>query len=111
MNAELQIVEQVIKGLNTPNNEERRKAEAQLQDLISKNKIGLVLCLCQILTEKDDQTLLTYCAVIAQKLVKVPEGESCNPDWKAASNEIKEQIKEKLISALLKCTNKSLKKN
>lgn len=110
MNSELQLVEEIIKGLMTPNNEERRKSEAQLQELMNKNKIGLVLCLSQLLNEQKDNTIHTYCAVICQKLLKVPEGESVNPVWKNAPNEIKEQIKEKVITALINCTDRKLKK-
>ena len=45
MSSELQLVESILKGLNTPNNEERKKAELQLAELMQKNTIGLVLCL------------------------------------------------------------------
>ena len=48
MNSECQLVEQIIKGLMTPNNDERRKNESQLIELMKKNKMYLVLCFTQI---------------------------------------------------------------
>ena len=110
MNSECQLVEQVIKGLLTPNNDERRKNESQLMELMQKNKIGLVLCLTQILNSSSDSSVLLYCAVIARKLIQVSEGEECNPCWKSAQPDIKEQIKTNVMNALIKCNDKSLKK-
>ena len=110
MNSECQLVEQIIKGLMTPNNEERRKNEEQLLDLMQKNTIGLVLCLTQILNSSTDPSVLLYCAVISRKLIQSPEGENYNPNWKSAQPEIKEQIKTNLMNVLIKCNDKSLKK-
>jgi hypothetical protein len=45
MSSELQLVESILKGLNTPNNEQRKNYEMNLGELIQKNTIGLVLCL------------------------------------------------------------------
>ena len=45
MSSELQLVESILKGLNTPNNEERKNFEMKLAELMNKNTIGLVLCL------------------------------------------------------------------
>ena len=110
MNSEFQLVEQIIKGLMTPNNDERRKNELQLMELMEKNKIGLVLCLTQILNSSSDASVLLYSAVIARKLIQVPEGENYNQSWKAAQPEIKDQIKTNLMNVLIKCNDKSLKK-
>ena len=110
MNSESELVQQIIKGLMTPNNEERRKNESQLMELIQKNKMGLVLCLTQILNTSSDPSCLLYSAVIARKLIQVPESESYNQSWKSAPNDIKEQIKTNLMTVLIKCTDKSLKK-
>ena len=110
MNSECLLVEQVIKGLLTPNNEERRKNESQLMELMQKNKIGLVLCLTQILNSSTDASVLLYSAVISRKLIQVSEGEICNSSWKSAQPEIKEQIKTNLMNAFIKCNDKSLKK-
>ena len=94
----------------TPNNEERRKNESQLMELMNKNKIGLVLCLTQILNSTSDPSCALYAAVIARKLIQVPEGESCNSSWKSAPDDIKEQIKTNLMNVLIKCNDKNLKK-
>jgi hypothetical protein len=110
MTSEYQIVEQIIKGLLNPNNEERRKNESQLMELIQKNKIGLVLCLTQILKTTSDETSATYSAVISRKLLQVPESEGYNACWKSAPNDIKEQIKSNLMEVLIKCKDKKLKK-
>ncbi len=110
MTSEYQIVEQIIKGLLNPNNEERRKNESQLMELIQKNKIGLVLCLTQILKTTSDETSATYSAVISRKLLQVPESEGFNACWKSAPNDIKEQIKSNLMEVLIKCKDKKLKK-
>ena len=110
MSNEYQLVEQIIKGLMNPNNEERKKNEAQLMDLMQKNKIGLVLCLTKILDLSTDSSCILYAAVIARKLIQVPEGESSNLSWKSAPNDIKEQIKDNLMKVLIKCTDKNLKK-
>ena len=110
MNSECQLIEQILKGLMTPNNEERRKNESQLMELMNKNKIGLVLCLTQILNSTSDPSCALYAAVIARKLIQVPEGESCNSSWKSAPDDIKEQIKTNLMNVLIKCNDKNLKK-
>ena len=110
MNSETELVQEIIKGLMTPNNEERRKKESQLMELIQKNKMGLVLCLTQILTTSSDQNCILYSAVIARKLIQVPENESYNESWKSAPDNIKEQIKSNLMNALIYCKDKSLKK-
>jgi hypothetical protein len=110
MNSECQLVEQVLKGLMTPNNEERRKNESQLIELMQKNQIGLVLCLTQILNSSTDSSCLLYSAVIARKLIQIKDNELCNPNWKSASQDIKDQIKTNLMNVLIKCTDKSLKK-
>ena len=110
MTSEYQIVEQILKGLLTPNNEERRKNESQLMELMQKNKIGLVLCLTQILKTTSDPTSALYSAVIARKLLQVPESETYNACWKSAPNDIKEQIKANLMEVLIKCNDKNLKK-
>jgi len=110
MNSECQLVEQILKGLMTPNNEERKKNESQLMELMQKNKIGLVLCLTQILNSSTDSSCLLYSAVIARKLISVPEDESYNSYWISAPEDIKEQIKTNLMNVLIKCNDKSLKK-
>ena len=110
MNSESELVQTIIKGLMNPNNEERRKNESQLMDLMQKNKMGLVLCLTQILSSSTDPSCLLYSAVIARKLIQVPENETYNQSWKSASEEIKEQIKTNLMNVLIKCNDKSLKK-
>ena len=110
MTSEYQIVEQILKGLMNPNNEERRKNESQLMELMQKNKIGLVLCLTQILDTTSDPSSALYAAVIARKLVQVSEGELYNQSWKSAPEDLKEQIKANLMKALVKCNDKSLKK-
>lgn len=110
MNSECQLVEQILKGLMTPNNDERRKNESQLMELMEKNKIGLVLCLTQILNSSTDASVLLYSAVITRKLIQVPEGENYNSSWKSAPEDIKEQIKTNLMNVLIKCNDKSLKK-
>ena len=45
MSSELQLVESILKGLNTPNNEQSKNYEMKLGELIQKNTFGLVLCL------------------------------------------------------------------
>ena len=110
MNSECQLVEQILNGLMTPNNEERKKNESRLMELMQKNKIGLVLCLTQILNSSTDSSCLLYSAVIARKLISVPEDESYNSCWISAPEDIKEQIKTNLMNVLIKCNDKSLKK-
>jgi hypothetical protein len=110
MTSEFQLVEQILKGLMTPNNEERRKNESQLMELMKKNSMGLVLCLTQILETTSDPQSALYSAVIARKLIAVPENESYNSNWKNAPEDIKEQIKNNLMNVLIKCNDKKLKK-
>ena len=82
MSSELQLVESILKGLNTPNNEERKNYEMQLGELMQKNTIGLVLCLSQILNQSQELSLLTYASVVMRKLLQTKENESVNPHWK-----------------------------
>ena len=90
MSSELQLVESILKGLNTPNNEERKNFEMKLAELMNKNTIGLVLCLSQIINQSSDMSLLTYASVVMRKLIQTKENESVNPYWKNISNELKE---------------------
>ena len=110
MSSELQLVESILKGLNTPNNEERKNFEMKLAELMNKNTIGLVLCLSQIINQSSDMSLLTYASVVMRKLIQTKENESVNPYWKNASNEMKEEIKKNVLTALVNCNDKSLKK-
>ena len=111
MNSDLQLVENVLQGLMTPNNEERKKAELQLAELMQKNTIGLVLYLSQIINQNADNSILTYSSVVMRKLIQVKENETVNVHWKNANNEMKEEIKKNVLNALLNCNDKSLKKN
>ena len=110
MNAESQMIETLLKGLLTPNNEERRKNESQIIELMKKNKIGLVLCFTQIIKESSDSKAVLYAAVISRKLLLIPENKDVNQSWISASNEIKEEIKKNLMNALIKCNEKFMKK-
>ena len=110
MNSDLQLVENVLQGLMTPNNEERKKAELQLAELMQKNTIGLVLYLSQIINQNADNSILTYSSVVMRKLIQVKENETVNVHWKNANNEMKEEIKKNVLNALLNCNDKSLKK-
>ena len=111
MSSELQLVESILKGLNTPNNEERKNFEMKLAELMNKNTIGLVLCLSQIINQSSDMSLLTYASVVMRKLIQTKENESVNPYWKNASNEMKEEIKKNVLTLLLIVMNNLLKKN
>jgi hypothetical protein len=110
MNEEARLIEPIIKGLLTNNNEERRKNESQILDLMKKNKIGLVLCLTQIINSSQDSQAVLYSAVITRKLLVVPENQKVNQSWVAAPADLKEQIKSNLIAALVKFTDKFMKK-
>ena len=110
MNAESKMIEPILKGLQIPNNEERRKNESQIIELMKKNKIGLVLCLTQIINSSEDSSVVLYAAVISRKLLIVPENQSTNQNWVSAPNEIKEEIKTNLMKALVKFNDKFMKK-
>ena len=110
MNEEAKLIEPILKGLLTNNNEERRKNESQILDLMKKNKIGLVLCLTQIINSSQDSQAVLYSAVITRKLLVVPENQKVNQSWVAAPADLKEQIKSNLIAALVKFTDKFMKK-
>ena len=110
MSEESKMIEPILKNLLSPNNEERRKNEAQILELIKKNKIGLVLCLTQILNSSQEKEVVLYAAVISRKLLVVPENQNVNQNWVSAPNDIKEQIKTNLINALVKFTDKFMKK-
>ena len=110
MNSECQLVVEILKGLMSPNNEQRRSYEAQLMNLIEKNKIGLILYLSQILNSSEDKNTLIYAAVIARKLLKLDESISINKNWSLAPDEIKEQLKKNLMNVLINCKDISIKK-
>ena len=110
MNAEAQAIEPILKGLLNNNNEERRKNESQILDLMKKNKIGLVLCLTQIINSSQDSQVILYAAVISRNLLLIPENQKVNQNWVSAPVEIKEQIKSNLINALVKFNDKFMKK-
>ncbi len=110
MNADSKIIEPILKGLLTNNNEERRKNESQIMELMKKNKIGLVLCLTQIIVSSEDPQAALYAAVISRKLLLIPENKEVNPNWVSAPNEIKEEIKTNLMKALVKFNDKFMKK-
>ena len=59
------IIQNKISGLSNQNNEERTKCENQLGELIQQIRLGLSLCLSNILNKPDtNNVILTYCAVI-----------------------------------------------
>ena len=92
------IIQNIISGLSNQNNEERKKCENQLGELIQQNRLGLSLCLSNILNKPDtNNVILTYCAVILWNfLLKVKDSETINEFWKNGTNEIKESIKSKI---------------
>ena len=110
MNAEAKIIEPILKGLLVNDNEERRKNESKIIELMKKNKIGLVLCLTQIINSSEDSQAVLYAAVISRKLLIVPENQNVNQNWVSAPNEIKEEIKTNLMKALVKYNDKFMKK-
>ena len=107
--SELQLVEQTLKGLLTPDNAARASAEQQLGQLMS-NKIGLVLCCSQLLTSVTDLNTLSYAAVIIKKVIKPGTDEEVSQVWKDATPEMKEKIKSNTMAALSSCKNKPLLK-
>ena len=92
------IIQNKISGLSNQNNEERTKCENQLGELIQQNRLGLSLCLSNILNKPDtNNVILTYCAVILWNfLLKVKDSETINEFWKNGTNEMKESIKSKI---------------
>ena len=92
------IIQNIISGLSNQNNEERKKCENQLGELIQQNILGLSLCLSNILNKPDtNNVILTYCAVILWNfLLKVKDSETINEFWKNRTNEMKESIKSKI---------------
>ena len=104
--SELQLVETTLKGLLTPNNEDRRKAESQLSQMMS-NPIGLVLCFSHLL-QHSDVGVASYAAVLIKKLIKPKDSEDVAKVWLDASPEMKDNIKLNCITALFNCKNKSL---
>jgi len=92
------IIQNIISGLSNQNNEERKKCENQLGELIQQNRLGLSLCLSNILNKPDtNNVILTYCAVILWNfLLKVKDSETINEFWKNGTNEMKESIKSKI---------------
>ena len=111
MNNEIELVQNLLAGLSNQNNEERKKNENQLVELIKQNTLGLSLCLSNILTKLDsNNVILTYCAVFLRKLLKAKDSETVNPHWKEGTNEMKESIKSNVLNALVNCQDKSLKK-
>ena len=111
MNNEIELVQNLLAGLSNQNNEERKKNENQLVELIKQNTLGLSLCLSNILTKLDsNNVILTYCAVFLRKLLKAKDSEKVNPHWKNGTNEMKESIKSNVLNALVNCQDKSLKK-
>ena len=110
MNNEIELVQNLLAGLSNQNNEERKKNENQLVELIKQNTLGLSLCLSNILTKLDsNNVILTYCAVFLRKLLKAKDSETVNPHWKEGTNEMKESIKSNVLNALVNCQDKSLK--
>ena len=111
MNNEIELVQNLLAGLSNQNNEERKKNENQLVELIKQNTLGLSLCLSNILTKLDsNNVILTYCAVFLRKLLKAKDSETVNQHWKNGTNEMKESIKSNVLNALVNCKDKSLKK-
>ena len=110
MNSDAKLIEPLLKGLLVNNNEERRKNESQLMDLIKQNRIGLVLCLTQILNSTTDSQAALYAAIISRKLLLIPENQTVNKNWTSAPENIKEEIKTNLMKALIKYNDKFMKK-
>ena len=109
---ELKDCEQMLKGLLVPDNETRKKAEAQLQQCLSsnQNKEKLTLYCSLLLLKTTDLGVQNYSAIIIRKVFLPNENEDSNGVFKILSQENKNQIKINLLNALKTITNNSLRK-
>jgi hypothetical protein len=109
---ELKDCEQMLKGLLVPDNETRKKAEAQLQQCLSsnQNKEKLTLYCSLLLLQTTDLGVQQYCAIIIRKVFLPNEKEESNQFLKSLSPDSKNQLKLNLLNALQSITNNSIRK-
>jgi len=109
---ELKDCEQMLKGLLVPDNETRKKAEAQLQQCLSsnQNKEKLTLYCSLLLLKTTDLGVQQYCAIIIRKVFLPNEKEESNQFLKSLSPDSKNQLKLNLLNALQSITNNSIRK-
>ena len=106
---DLQMIETMLKGLLLADNTQRKEAEAKLQTLL-QTKEPLCICLSQILTTSTDPSVLTYAAIIIRKIFIVRDNEISSAIWVPFKPESKNLIKTNLVNALVKTTDKSIRK-
>ena len=109
---ELAQCEAMLKGLLLPDNNQRNKAQSQLQTCLSniQNKEALSLYCSLLLIKSTDLNVKTYCALIIRKVFLTSDKEISNEAVKNFSNQNKSEIKKNLLSAIQTTPDKSLQK-
>ncbi|MCQ2818387.1 MAG: hypothetical protein MJ252_14060 [archaeon] len=110
MNKDLELIENTLKGLLNPNNEERRISEQQLAELLM-NKPKLCYDLGNYLSIANDKLLITYSLVIIRKILdQKEEEEDISVIWKNLTKEMKENLEQNVLNLLKKNQDLSLGK-
>ena len=109
---ELAQCEAMLKGLLLPDNNQRNKAQSQLQICLSniQNKETLSLYCSLLLLKSTDLNVQTYCALILRKIFLTRNKEISNEAVRNFSNQNKSEIKKNLLSSIQTTQNKSLQK-
>ena len=109
---ELIQCETMLKGLLLPDNNERNKAQSQLQACLSsiQKKEALSLYCSLLLIKSTDLNVQTYCALILRKIFLTSDKEISNEAVKNFSAQNKLEIKKNLLTSLQSTQNKSLQK-
>lgn len=107
--SDVEMIEQILKGLLLPDNTARKEAEAKLSALLA-NKEPLCVCLSQLLSKSADPLVQTYAALIIRKLFIVKDDEISSDVWKAFSQASKDTIKANLLTSLTSAKTNAIKK-
>ena len=109
---ELIQCESMLKGLLLTDNNERNKAQSQLQSCFStiENKEVLSLYCSLLLIKSTDLNVQIYCALILRKIFFTSDKEISNEAVKKFSSQNKSEIKKNLLKSLQTTQNISLQK-
>lgn len=104
---ELKIVENILEGFLNPAKEIRDQAQMKFNEL-SANFPALVFCLSKLVSDSQSKQNKTFACVALRKLLEIKGNTIGNEKWTKIEENLKEQIKNNLLTALVNNTEPSL---
>jgi hypothetical protein len=105
---DLSNVNKMLTDLLNPDNETRRNAEKQL-DQLRNNLPALIHCLGKVLLNASDKGVKTLASVLLRRLLEIKEEEVTSKGWASLPNDFKEAIKADIITTVINEADKNQK--